>query len=632
MNKAILIVICDFLVSAMLTMMTGMVPGHTGGTGVGLDENTTKVLLSELSRRQIELENIRARLREAITRSGSTPDEEDALRRATGELAANLAQQSKLRASLNATVENTGVLDAKKLRARLDDEKIRRLELEIELRDAGKDLQGSRKDLERVSRELREKKRDFAVQSRELSRTRDSLSETSKALVEVTKENVRTKSDLARSESRREAAENAAKSSGEELNSVRKDLQSTSERLLDETRRHGDTRSALARKDSEARERQRELSIARESLRKLNTAHSKTEGQLGALQVRFAETTGKLAVREQDNASLKDLATRLERELLVARLKAKESDTQSKMMQETLKSTVQELSAARQKAQQTEIQNARLDAALETTKKLAQVARTAAPEKHQVFERYAAAVVKIESTVSEKAFIGERSGKTTSFYPLVSFGKRVVLIGAVNRFAGDWEKVLDFKNVTRVDMLVSSPFEPSGNQRQRLNGAMVVNGSQPHLAAFAFSSRKYRPLTVVSVGKLQENGVEGLFLFKNSGFEANTRLDGRVSLVMDKNNPALFIRNSGRSGNELDAEAGDLILTRSGEFVGIVAERVKVNRVEGGRVPLIRDVENFWGSGIVVPLDKSAGERYFSRFGSQMRKVREKVKGGYARY
>ena len=239
MNKAILIVICDFLVSAMLTMMTGMVPGHTGGTGVGLDENTTKVLLSELSRRHIELENIRARLREAITRSGSTPDEEDALRRATGELAANLAQQSKLRASLNATVENTGVLDAKKLRARLDDEKIRRLELEIELRDAGKDLQGSRKDLERVSRELREKKRDFAVQSRELSRTRDSLSETSKALVEVTKENVRTKSDLARSESRREAAENAAKLSGEELSSVRKDLQSTSERLLDETRRHG---------------------------------------------------------------------------------------------------------------------------------------------------------------------------------------------------------------------------------------------------------------------------------------------------------------------------------------------------------------------------------------------------------
>ena len=59
MSKAILIVICDFLVSAMLTMMTGMVPAHTGGTGVGLDENTTKLLLSELDAHRSELEKLR---------------------------------------------------------------------------------------------------------------------------------------------------------------------------------------------------------------------------------------------------------------------------------------------------------------------------------------------------------------------------------------------------------------------------------------------------------------------------------------------------------------------------------------------------------------------------------------------
>ena len=58
MNRAILIVICDFLVSAMLSMMTGMVPAHTGGTGVGLDERTTRLLLGELELRQRELENL----------------------------------------------------------------------------------------------------------------------------------------------------------------------------------------------------------------------------------------------------------------------------------------------------------------------------------------------------------------------------------------------------------------------------------------------------------------------------------------------------------------------------------------------------------------------------------------------
>jgi ATP-dependent protease Clp ATPase subunit len=63
-NKAILIVICDFLVSAMLTMMTGMVPAHSGGTGVGLDETTTKLLLAELDSHRTELEKLRRRLAE----------------------------------------------------------------------------------------------------------------------------------------------------------------------------------------------------------------------------------------------------------------------------------------------------------------------------------------------------------------------------------------------------------------------------------------------------------------------------------------------------------------------------------------------------------------------------------------
>ena len=58
MNKAILIVICDFLVSAMLSMMTGMVAAHSGGTGVGLDEKTTQMLLAELANKHREIEEI----------------------------------------------------------------------------------------------------------------------------------------------------------------------------------------------------------------------------------------------------------------------------------------------------------------------------------------------------------------------------------------------------------------------------------------------------------------------------------------------------------------------------------------------------------------------------------------------
>ncbi|MBO7329111.1 MAG: hypothetical protein J6W00_10125 [Lentisphaeria bacterium] len=631
MNKAILIVICDFLVSAMLTMMTGMVPGHTGGTGVGLDESTTKVLLADLNKRQVELENLRARLREALQNESSDPAIQAELKKLTAELAANLAKQKRLQASLAATPENTGLLDADRLRKRLDEEKLRLLELEINLKDAQKDLSGNREKLKKVSGELRRKEQDLALEQRELLRTRQSLSETSKALVEMTRENTRTRADLIRSESRREAAEADARRTGDELKETREDLKKSNDQLISETRRHSETRSELAKKDTEARERTRELGVVQDSLRKLTAAHGQTESKLSSLQLRFAETTGILVTKEQDNASLKDLNTRLERELLTIRLQAKEAETGKQLMEETLKNTVKELSASQQELLQAKQTNARLDASLETIKQTAaKVVST--PEKHDVFKRYASAVIRIECTVSEKAFMGDRTGKETSYYPVVAFNGKSMLVGALNRFAGDWSKVLDFKDVTNVEMRYAAPFGSKNKVGSRLSGPMLVNSGMLHLAAFPFAGKNFQPLDPIDAAKLQERGVDGLFLFKNGSFESNARLDGRVSLVMDNENPSIFIRNSGRSNNELNAEPGDIILTLHGEFVGIVSAREKIETVSGVRVPLIKNTGTFWNKAVIVPLIKRSGERFYSQFSSEMIKLRQKVKAGYHRY
>ena len=630
MNRAILIVICDFLVSAMLTMMTGMVPGHTGGTGFGLDENTTKVLLADLSKRQQEIEALRAQLRENLNKDAADPAVQAELKKLTAELAANLAKQGRLKASLAATAENTGLLDADRLRKRLEEEKLRLLELQIQLQDAEKELSGNKAALKKVSGELRRKEQDLALEQRELLRTRQSLSETSKALVDMTKENTRTRAELARSETRREAAEADARRTGKELAETRDDLKKSNDQLLAETRRHSETRSELAKKYTEARERSRELGVAKDSLRKLSAVHSQTESKLGTLQIRFAETTGRLASKEQDNASLKDLNTRLERELLAIRLQAKEAETGKQMMQETLKSTVQELSARSQELQQAKQSNARLDATLESMKQAA--AKAAAPEKHDVFKRYASAVIRVESTVSEKAFMSDRTGKETSFYPVVNFNGRNLIVGALNRFAGDWSKVLDFKDVTLVSMRYSPPFGKKGGSGTLLTGSMLVPAHQLHVAAFPFTGKDFQALDTINAAKLQERGVDGLFLFKNGSFESNARLDGRVSLVMDKDNPSIFIRNAGRSNNELNAEPGDIILTLHGEFVGIVSAREEIDRVSGARVPLINDADTFWNGAILVPLEKQPGENFFTRFASAMQKLRKKFKAGYHRY
>ena len=106
MNKAILIVICDFLVSAMLSMMTGMVAGHSGGTGVGLDENTTRMLLVELENKHRELEELRSQLR----RAADSAEVNARLRRLAKEIAANRLQRETLKKQLELTDKNTGEL------------------------------------------------------------------------------------------------------------------------------------------------------------------------------------------------------------------------------------------------------------------------------------------------------------------------------------------------------------------------------------------------------------------------------------------------------------------------------------------------------------------------------------------
>jgi hypothetical protein len=142
-NRSILIVICDFLVSAMLSMMTGMVPAHSGGTGVGLDENTTRLLLVELENKSRELENLRAQLRMAADRAENFAK----LQEINAKLAENKMQQEALKETLKRTPANTGELSPQELKKLLDDERLARLRLEYEIRDRDDDLADDRQKI-----------------------------------------------------------------------------------------------------------------------------------------------------------------------------------------------------------------------------------------------------------------------------------------------------------------------------------------------------------------------------------------------------------------------------------------------------------------------------------------------------
>ena len=146
MNRAILIVICDFLVSAMLSMMTGMVPSHTGGTGVGLDENTTQVLLAQLDASKKELERVRRELREAAEKVGSRKYDAQ-LREIAKQLAQNRLKREQLEELLRRKPTNTGKLSPETLKKNHDEEKLKRYQTEIELRERLESLRRAQADI-----------------------------------------------------------------------------------------------------------------------------------------------------------------------------------------------------------------------------------------------------------------------------------------------------------------------------------------------------------------------------------------------------------------------------------------------------------------------------------------------------
>ena len=583
MNKSLLIVICDFLVSAMLTMMTGMVPAHSGGTGVGLDENTTKLLLAELDAHRSELEKLRQNLRETMEK-GTNPELESELLRLTRELALNKVQRDKLVTHLNATPFNTGKIDEKELKKRLDDEKTKRAMLEIQLKDKASDLSNTRERLSDAKEQVKVTARDLAASKRDLSKTRDALAKTSEALVDMTRTHVDTQRKLAKAESEVETGKNEI-------------------RLRDEE---------IKRKNTEIR-----ISSAR---------LASMQGENKSIQSKLAYTTGQLQVRERDYAGLQDKLTRAEGELMVEKLSAAEMRARSEELGKTLKTAVSQLSAAT-----AELNRVNKDKTIAETKLAgiqditAKIIRESTRKRSDVIASYANSVLNFSCRISEEKLFGLHTGSGSFFLPVVKFNGKNLIIGTLNKFAGDTSTALAFAKVKELEFTVQAPGQQT--LKNRLASPILVNRSEPLSAAFEYRGLDRKPLPLLTIETLKNRGTDGLYLFKCTSLgKESTLLDGRCSLSLVPGENFMFIRNAGRANNELAAEPGDFILSREGEFVGLVIsyEISERQRVKSSKVLLFAD-EKAWNDAEKIPINRKNKESYYDGFAQKMQEIRKKI-------
>lgn len=593
MNRAILIVICDFLVSAMLSMMTGMVPAHTGGTGVGLDHQTTALLIAELRQRRQELTSAREQLRQARQKQGFDEERERQLRELTAQLADTLAKTEKLENQMKLKPESAGALTPEQLQARLDKEVQRRYQLRLEYDEARERVAELQHSLASTSGDLNKLNENYAAARQRLSDTRDRLDEAKETLKE------------------REAKLDAA---SREIMKAREELAAREAALSGTRGQLSETKAAL----KEALTRTGEISQAKQQL----------EGDL-------SYTRGRLTAAERELAEARSQAERIRKLAAEREMERNEAKRQLAEMSAMLKNAVTELSQTKNELGKTR------EAAANTGKELivtqGKVERTnleleqaqrqlSEAEKKlstDVLARYSSAAIRLDIDVTEKRLFLNQHGGGRFFLPLVKLDGRSVMVNTFPVFAGNAYEPLNFTEIIRADYKVDSPDAPDSSAGIRLAGPILTLPDEPRVAAMEFNLAGRAPLEVMTIEKLKKRGLEELFLFKTSSFgKQSAGLAGRCSLDFTSGDRYLYIRNTGRgTGSELRAEPGDLVLTKEGDFVGVVVsiEKFDFGRREEAKCYVFSDAFS-WKDAPAVPIGKQPGENGFERFGSEIQR------------
>lgn len=591
MNRSILIVMCDFLVSAMLSMLIGMSPhGQSGHMGKGalLDRGSTAIILDELRRRGAKLENMREQLREAQAREGFSEAREAQLKALAEQLAETLAKSELLEDKLKLHPENAGALTPQALQQKLEEEIRKRTLAGVQRKEAEAELERMRNSLQSVSGNLATLNTNYAVSQQQLADARKAIEEREQKLENTGGELTRTREELAAQRNELANVRSTLESELARLAEVRTRAQalesnlsftrgrlSAAERELAEARSAAEqNRKLAARREMEVRDTQRQLADARKAMLKAVNDYSRVKSELDRSKEAISAAADARAEAERNLA-----AKQGEADTALARLEA----------------TKKELQAAEEKL------------------------------RSDVLERYDASVIRLTFVLNEKRLLLDQKGGGVFYLPLVNIAGKTVMPGFHKQLFGDAEYALNFDRVDRLEYRVnvtSAPLEEAGTQ---LRGPLLLFPGEPRLAAIEFNVRGRKPLAALTIDALKQRGLDDLFLFKPGTFgKESAPISDRCSLDLGSGGPQLYIRNTGRgSGSELRAEPGDFIITKQGDFVGIVTgiENFDMGRRQEAKCYVL-PADFKWDGAKTIRLEKAAGAEYFEDFSKGVREIR----------
>jgi hypothetical protein len=608
-----------------------------------------------------QLERTRELLREAIRRSGSaTPEQLRQLHELARQIVALRRESEMLE---KAKDRKLAKLTAEELRKRLEQELRERKVAEMELEE-------QRGDLDRKERELRNLRNTTQGDMVEQVRRNERLIATNAALQRQNEETAR---ELRNTAKELRSTEKELRNTEKELHNTEKELRGTEKELRGAEKKLGDTEKALRGTEKKLGDTEKELRGTEKKLGDTEKALVKAESELGSARTQLKAREHEKRISDRDIAALRTQISNKQRVNDALRMQLRASQKKEKDQEKKLVSAKEKQERDAKKAKQLEIRIATLETELkeqrsvtlnsirdlqkarkereevrlklkaEETKvkekdnviRAEQEAKKVAVDQlkeanrklsNRVLQCYGAGVAEVKVDIREERILrGEIGGGGTFYLPYIDLGGKTFVVGHVTQFTGDTERnSLAYKDVTLAELTLSIP----GVKRSTVKCPEPVRlaNADIRMAAIPVGIKARKALRALTKGELKDRGVEGLFLFKaTSPGKDFAELSERCSMDLGGE---LYVRNSG--GRELRAEPGDLILSRAGEFVGIVAE---VDSAPGSRkggdqvrVFVAPDAKVWDDAKTTIAYARRDGDRHYTDFANTARKLRNELR------
>ena len=529
MNRSILIVTCDFLVLAAMSLSIGMteVGDPAGAAKISSPASSlVEMIDEELARHEqvkIEKDELEKRLEEF--RALALRDEKQIASKDE-----EIAQaQAKLSETLAALTKSKDELTAQKAQS------------EQELAKSAAELAQIKKDLDEREEALKRSAAVITQKENELKLSAQEIVERDKVIRE---------------------SEDLLEKSERSLAQITQEKADVSTKLQDRER-------TLSRTSGQLEMTKLELEALREQARIDRERADEALAKFHAAEVELVQTKSKLTTAETQINGMVQVLTDVNSELTKTKTDLDESQQTLAVTKETL-------------AQNEKIIGEKDKLIAEKQKDLADTRQEAAELKKMLsndsLTSYNASALELSFHLVNDRLLNNITIDKSFFLPAVSLGGKSWLVSAFRDTTG----LTLYSGYTKVTELAYKVRRPQSKDNWTpVNGPALCLAEDSRVCLFPVEAGKAEPIQAITFGALRERGLDNLTLFKSGTFSKDSAdITGRCSVSLEQGDNHLYIRNPNRSSSELKADVGDIVISKEGFFVGVV---VKVSSTDLGQ-------------------------------------------------